>query len=160
MQGEALNAAVACFEAWLDARGGDWRPGDPGSALAGARFFERHGESRFSPWDTAPERDARTVNRAGFRRVNESGETEFYLLQEVFKSEICAGRDWRFVARTLVDKGLLMRDEKGRSTRKERLPGIGNVRCYRFTARVFADTSSSSFEISSNAVATGVDELP
>ena len=72
--------------------------------------------------------------------MNEQGETEFYAFREEFKSEICAGRDWRLVARVLVERGLLMPDEKGRSTRRERLPNLGIIRCYRFTAGVLQET--------------------
>ncbi|MGH8532320.1 MAG: hypothetical protein ACREV1_06185 [Gammaproteobacteria bacterium] len=67
------------------------------------------------------------------------GETEFYVLPEVFRTEICSGRNWQLVARVLVERGLIIPDKKGRSTRKERLPGMGNVRCCHFTARVLQD---------------------
>jgi putative DNA primase/helicase len=104
------------------------------------RFFELHGESRFTPWgDTVLAGDFRTMNRAGFRRDNSAGESEFYVLPELFKSDICEALDWRFVARVLASRKLLVLDEKGRSTRKVRLPGLGSLRCYHFAAGILAE---------------------
>jgi len=140
VQGEAVKAAVACFNAWLDARGGTGYREIYAALSQVRRFFELHGESRFTPWETALTGDSRTMNRAGFRRMNELGETEFYVLPEVFKTEICAGRNWRQVARALVERGVLVPDGTQRSTRKERLPGLGGVRCYRLTASVLQNT--------------------
>lgn len=77
VQGEAVKAAVACFNAWLDARGGVGDREIHAALSQVRRFFELHGESRFTPWDTTLAGDFRTVNRAGFRRVNEQGETVF-----------------------------------------------------------------------------------
>jgi transposase len=54
---------------------------------------------------TAPDSTRPTINQAGFRRVNAKGETEFYVLPEAFKAELCAGQDWRFVAKQLIERG-------------------------------------------------------
>lgn len=138
-EGEAKRAAAACFSSWLDARGGTGDQEIYAALSQVRRFFELHGESRFTPWETALAGDSRTMNRAGFRRVNEQGETEFYVLPEVFKREICAGCNWRQVARALVERDVLIAGENRRSMRKERLPGLGTVRCYRLTASVLQD---------------------
>jgi uncharacterized protein (DUF927 family) len=88
-----------------------------------------HGDSRFSNWYS--EFDTKTYNRAGFKKT-EGDKTEYYVLEEVFKNELCQGHDWKRAAKILVKKGYLKPSTDGKSTRTESLPGIGSVRCYRF----------------------------
>lgn len=129
-QGEAIRAADDCFRAWLAARGTTGASEPAAMVRQVRRFLEAHGESRFTAWDC----DGRaTINRAGFRRpvAGEDGE-EFFVLPEVFRAEVCAGFDAQAVARVLADAGALMKDTDGKgTTRRERLPVIGNARCYR-----------------------------
>lgn len=137
-QGIALHAAADCFKAWLAQRGGAGNQ-EAAAMLAQVRqFFELHGDSRFTEWDRAIDDHApKTLNRAGFRRmVENSGQIEFYVLPEVFKSEVCKGHDHRAVARLLVDRGCLETEGRGH-TRKERLPGMGNTRCYRINGNLW-----------------------
>jgi putative DNA primase/helicase len=101
------------------------------------KFFEQHAESRFSSWETNPI-EAKTINRTGFKR-QEGDEIRFYVLPEIFKSEICAGLDYSFVARVCVAHGWIEMDKEGNPTRAERLPGNskkGTTRCYKFTSKV------------------------
>ena len=136
--GEAMAAAQVCFEAWLAQRGGAGNH-EAAEIMAQVRqFFEAHGDARFTDWDRAGDDHApKTVNRAGFRRIVEkTGEAEYYVLREVFRAEICKGHDYRTVARLLAGLGALEMD--GRSyDRKERLPGMGNTRCYRINANLW-----------------------
>lgn len=76
---------------------------------------------------------------------SEMMEQEYYVLPEVFRNEICKGFDPNLVARLLVKKGLLIPEndgtkpgEKFGASRKERLPGIGLHRCYRFLPAVLS----------------------
>jgi uncharacterized protein (DUF927 family) len=96
----------------------------------------------------------KTLNRAGFRKFkdavdddnapmwDEAGdrlqETEYYVLPEVFKTEICKGFDHKVISKLLADSGFLLMDGR-QYTRKERLPGQGNMRCYRVTSKLLAD---------------------
>jgi uncharacterized protein (DUF927 family) len=98
-------------------------------------FLGAHGHSRFTPF-TDPDRP--TSNRAGFRRETADGGEEFYILPEVFKSEVCRGFDHRAVARELARRGALKR-EADKLTRKERLPRLGNVAVYRVTPAIWSD---------------------
>ena len=61
----------------------------------------------------------------------EGDRTEYYVLEEVFKNELCQGHDWKRATRILVEKGYLKPSTNRKSTRTESLPGIGSVRCYR-----------------------------
>ena len=155
--GAAMAAAEACFKAWLTQRGGAVNLEEMNMLAQVRRFFELHGEARFTDWDrpvsNTDSHPPRTIQRAGYRKhipaVDDEGKaiyldsgdrathTEYYVLPETFKHEICNGFDYRAVCKILEPRGVLMTD--GASfTRKERLPGgEGNVRCYRITHRVW-----------------------
>lgn len=139
--GEALRGVGRCFEAWLERRG------TPGHAeilkllqqVSG--FFERFGESRFQPMDSKS-RGTPPPNRAGFRRNIHVGDSldpdavefEFFVLPEIFKTELCDGFDPRWASKILIEKGILRPDSCGKSTSPHRLPGLGLTRCYWFTS--------------------------
>ena len=131
----SLEATLVCFHGWLNLRGGI-EALEEAAILAQVRlFFEKHGSSRFFPFD-APSADIKTINRAGFRRYGSFGE-EFYMFTENFKQELCIGADQSYVAEVCIKHGLLMPGSDGKATRSERLPGeCRNIRCYRFTSKV------------------------
>jgi uncharacterized protein (DUF927 family) len=125
--GAAKEAAAACFEAWLDQRGGAGNR-ERATILATVRaFFETHGDARFT--DVYPEHDRATVNRAGFRKWTEAGQ-EFYVLPEAYKREVCAGLDQRTVTKVLLEVGWLQPGKDGKSSQKKSLPGMGETRVY------------------------------
>ncbi|HRD50774.1 MAG: hypothetical protein JNK95_07490 [Candidatus Competibacter sp.] len=87
-----------------------------------------HEDSRFVPWHC---HEHTIANRAGFRKADDQGDgARFYVFPETFKAEVCAGLDWKRVARVMVERGWLAPDSEGKATRKERLPGIGLTRCF------------------------------
>lgn len=161
--GEAERAAGTCFQAWLAARGGVGN-GEVVSMLRQVRrFFEAHGEGRFTWWHRgADDHNAKTLQRAGFRRMlNAAGDpvktngqhgaefgdrmpaaagegvsVEYFVLPEVFRSEVCVGFDSRAVATVLRDHGCLIHD-KGTLTERTRLPGLGLANCYRIGPKLF-----------------------
>jgi uncharacterized protein (DUF927 family) len=136
-RGGAINAAAACFRAWLEARGGI-EPAEVTAGIAQVRqFIERHGEGRFAP-SGGEDGDRPTINRAGFRKPDGNGGVEYYVLPEVWRSEVCAGFDPRTLARVLVERGLLIPDAGDHKPQsRHRLPGSrGPVRCYRLAASI------------------------
>jgi putative DNA primase/helicase len=163
--GESERAATACFNAWLAARGGAGN-GEVQTILRKVRsFLELYGESGFTWWHRAmDDRNAKTLNRCGFRRLVHSGEpinseadfqreygddlksvpsyaandtaTEFIVMKEAFKT-MCPGYEPDEVARVLRDHGCLRTEGAGRLTYKTRLPGIGDSRCYCITPKIF-----------------------
>lgn len=157
--GEATTAARICFAAWLEGRGGAGNVEHVSMLQQVSSFFQLHGEARFVSWHRATDdHKPNTINRAGFRRMltvegiainsnsdhhkafgdvvhprdAEGTEQEYFVLPEVFKKEICKGFNPKSVTRLLVERNLLMTDGASSATRKERLPGLGLVRCYRF----------------------------
>ena len=162
--GESARAAKACFDSWLAARGGSGN-GEVAAMLRQVRkFLETHGEGRFAMWHrSADDHAPKTLQRAGVRRMlNAQGEPiksnsqfgteygdrmapaageevsfEYFVLAETFKGEVCQGFDPVAVCKVLESHGCLMVKEPGRYTTKQRLPGIGNVRCYQVAPTIF-----------------------
>jgi putative DNA primase/helicase len=142
--GEGSNAALACFKAWIAAKG-EGRTFEAQSVLSQVRlFFEQHGESRFALMTVAPDAsyhldETRVVsNRAGFRKRSEVG-TDFYVMGEVFGQEICKGLDRNAVVKTLIAEGWLRPDKDGKNSIRMKLPEIGQARVYHFTAKMLND---------------------
>ena len=163
-KGESEQAAKACFDAWLAARGGIGNGEVTNMLRAVKRFLEVNGEGRFTWWHRgADDHNAKTLQRAGFRRMlNDSGEpiktnsqhaveygdkmpahmgdsvsVEYFILSDTFRSEVCQGFDSQAVCHVLLDHGCLIPD-KGRSfDTKQRLPGLGLSWCYRVSAAIF-----------------------
>ena len=155
--GEAMQAAVTCYKAWLAQRGGAGNLEELSMLAQVRRFFEAHGEARFTDWDrpvsNTDSHPPRTIQRAGYRKHNaalddadkpiylnggdRATHTEYYVLPETFKQDVCAGFDYRVVCKLLVRHGCLMTEGKG-YTRKERLPGgEGTAHCFRITHKLF-----------------------
>jgi uncharacterized protein (DUF927 family) len=152
-RGEAIKGATACFNAWLEQRAAGTGPGEIAAAIAQIRkFFEAHGESRFTEWkdENAPKMSLNgdidsheprpTINRAGVRRKTREGLTEFFVFPETFKTELCAGFDSKSVAKQLVKRNLLVPGEKNKTAASVKLPGMEQTRVYHFTPEIFADT--------------------
>ncbi|KQV84963.1 hypothetical protein ASD15_07450 [Massilia sp. Root351] len=161
--GEATDAARACFAAWLDGRGGAGNVEHVSILRQVSGFFQAHGEARFVWWHRATDdHKPNTINRAGFKRLltrdgtainsnadhhkvygdrvhpvdAEESQQEYFVLSEVFREEICKGFNPKTVTRLLIERGLLMTDSDGGATRRERLPGIGAARVYRFKPEI------------------------
>jgi putative DNA primase/helicase len=106
-------------------------------------FLELHGNSRFEeawPKDT---RDGsaisdetelalrRTINRAGFRRLEAEGKGEnweYYVLPEAWRGEVCKGFDAAAIAKALIAKGWMRPGAGKHLTREVRVPGVGRIR--------------------------------
>jgi len=161
---ESEWAARACFDAWLAARGGAGN-GEVRQMLRQVRrFLESHGEGRFTWWHrAADDHNAKTLHRAGYRRMlNEHGEpiktngqhlgefgdkmpaalgdgvsVEFFILPEVFRSEVCQGFDYQAVCRVLLEHGALVPGAGRAYDCRQRLPGHGLANCYRIAPALF-----------------------
>ena len=137
--GETTRAAGACFRSWLESRGGI-EPAEVTTAIAQVRrFIELHGESRFTQWDPKESGAGRTtINRAGFRKSVDGGGVEFYILPQVWRTEVCEGLDSQAVARFLADRGMLKPRSGGKLQYSAKLPGFGkSISCYLLTPALF-----------------------
>lgn len=161
---ESEWAARACFDAWLAARGGAGNGEVRNMLRQVRRFLESHGEGRFTWWHrAADDHNAKTLHRAGYRRMlNEHGEpiktngqhlgefgdkmpaalgdgvsVEFFILPEVFRSEVCQGFDYQAVCRVLLEHGALVPGAGRAYDCRQRLPGHGLANCYRIAPALF-----------------------
>ncbi|HOY69564.1 MAG TPA: DUF927 domain-containing protein [Methylotenera sp.] len=162
--GEAIKAADTCFKAWLMQRGGTGNAEERAMLAQVQRFFELHGESRFSDWER-PASDTsqhapKTLNKAGYRKhfdakdadgqpvytgenyadgdEKKARDTEFYVYPETFRSEICAGYDYKVIQKLLDKHGALIRPNSSKAyTRSERLPAEGMQNIYKLNSKVF-----------------------
>lgn len=140
---EAERSAAACFRAWLDQRGGTG-PAETREGIAQVRaFFQAHGASRFEPWGGASE--ARPIlNRAGFKREDSLGGTEFFVFSAVFRREVCNGFDARLLSKELVRLGLLLPGSDNKPQSTHRPPATGKpARFYHFGSEVLSQEDSS-----------------
>jgi uncharacterized protein (DUF927 family) len=129
--GEAEAAAVRCFSDWLMQRGGT----APAEIVAGLRqvqlFLEQHGSSRFEPaWAEGDSHPGRTINRAGFRRADDSGAWRYYVLPESWAAEVCKGFDPMLLARAMIEGGWMEPGEGKNLAKRVRVPMAGNPRLY------------------------------
>lgn len=118
-EGAALNSVTLCYRAWLDRRGGAGSHENVAALTQVRHFLELHGESRFGCLDAT---DRPVINRAGYRRFAD-GEMQYLFLPEVFRREVCAGLDYRHVARVLFDRGYLLINQPDRLIYKHRAAG-------------------------------------
>jgi putative DNA primase/helicase len=137
-EGTAWAAARTCFGAWVADRGGAGGL-DLAQAVEQVRLFiAAHGQSRFQPTTVRYDRGGnqisdRIANRAGF--VREADDGRLYLaFPAVFRKEICAGHDYRAVARELDRQGHLVRNEQDHWTmRVDDVPEGARFICIRST---------------------------
>ncbi len=164
-EGHAIQAAHACFKAWVRERGG------VGNAEATAMlrqvrgFLEAHGDARFT-WVQRIDDDhaGKTMHRVGFKRLVSDGravntnreymeeygeriapadaersEIEYLMLPEAFRSEVCRGFDHRAVARVLSELGVLTLEGKSRrADSKQRCGSLGSIRVYCVQSSIFS----------------------
>jgi uncharacterized protein (DUF927 family) len=144
-EGESDTAAKKCFAAWLDEFGGATGNKEDRAVLSQIKaFFELHGSSRFE--DANAPIEQRVPNRAGFWRDGADGKREFLVPPEMFRREICQGRDARAAAKALVEAGWLEPDKDGRASRSVYLSSRGQSRYYVFTSRMWRDDESEAPE--------------
>jgi putative DNA primase/helicase len=127
--GEAYQAARRCFRDWL-AENGVGQGADDRALLAQVGgFMQMHSSTRFPDHDAKPEDLARYQNRAGFTAANESGDLQFWVLPEPFKTELCKGFSHTTAARILLNAGWLLPGEesggKRRFTKRKTISALG-----------------------------------
>ncbi|SOE81040.1 Uncharcterized protein, DUF927 family [Caballeronia arationis] len=131
---QATGAAQKCFAGWIENRGGIGNLEADQALEQVRRFVETHGESRFTELgfleDDVSSDHRMTINRAGFRKLAEDGLTDYFILPEAYKTQVCAGLDFKQVTQKLIAAGQLMRGSDGKSQINKRLPGMGLTRVY------------------------------
>ncbi len=139
--GDAEWGVGLCFRAWLDRRGGaGMREEETGIAQVRA-FIEQHGSSRFEIWGAAPEQ--RIVSRAGFRRTDDNGAWEYYVMTEAWRQEVCNGHDPSQIAKALANRGLLVPGSDDKSARSVTVPGYKKMRLYHLRSAIIGEPDAA-----------------
>jgi uncharacterized protein (DUF927 family)/5S rRNA maturation endonuclease (ribonuclease M5) len=146
-EGAATDAAARCYKDWWTARGTVGGSDTEAAVRDVRRFIEKHGASRFQVirhpiGEASPDENQVVKDRAGFRRRNDDGETEYWILKEVFRQELCRDFNSKLVARALAERGYL--DTQGDTLMKAvRVPEMGWIRAYCVRASILEDRDSA-----------------
>ena len=130
-KGEAIETAKRSFQEWVKSRG-TTGSSDLEAAVRQVRgFLGANGAARFQMLSggSGEEVTERIFSRAGFKRLNNDGKTEYLILPEAFRHEICTGYNYRTVLKELDKRGFLVREDPN-MTVKPRLPELGSTRVY------------------------------
>jgi uncharacterized protein (DUF927 family) len=137
-QGEATTAVQACFEAWLEQRGGVGS-GEMLMAVKQVRDnLMRYATKHFDLWvhgfGTDKEYiEAKSFDRWGFRQ-DVDGETHFWASPAGF-SELCNGYDVSATSSELLTLGMLIPNNRGEKSPLKKFPGIERDRFYHLVLR-------------------------
>ncbi len=125
---DVLACGEKIFDEWLKLRGTTGSFDTTQGVKQVLSFIAQHGASRFQ---SVNDTTARIQNRAGFKRENYDGQTEYLILPEIFEGEICKGFSPIAVAKELEKLGHLKRgSEKKYIQAKASLPELGQKRVY------------------------------
>lgn len=145
--GEAFKAAETCYRAWLEGFGGEGNQEERAMLSQVKLFLEQHGEGRFADLGRNAVDDdhaARVLNRAGYRKHHQDAttldkSTEWLILPETFRTEVCKGFDYRAVVKLLVAKGYMHKgDGRNHGMPKREIPD-GKKRVYVIYSTLFDD---------------------
>jgi uncharacterized protein (DUF927 family) len=133
--GAAREAAAWAFEQWIAGRGGT-EPAEVRQAIEAVRLvIEQHGESRFEAIGGEGGGDTRPVNNRLGWRTGSGPDARWFVPSETWRTEVCAGLDARFVARTLGERGMLERAADGWQVVKK--IGGRSTRVFAVTGAIF-----------------------
>jgi uncharacterized protein (DUF927 family) len=124
---EAYEAVKKVFLQWMGGREGTGQS-DAENAIRQVRaFLEKNGASAFQ--DVAFS-DQKVINRVGFVKKNENtSETEYLILPEAFRRDVCKGLNYKFVVKVLYERGFLNSD-KPASRAVHLSSALGKMRVY------------------------------
>lgn len=147
-----------CFGDWLRARGTSGRREDEQAIQQLRDFIARNASARFEDWvdKTAEEQPQsgedgkppperyRTQNRAGWRYWTKAQDGRYvwrYLLTSAGMNEALNGLNAKEARKVLVDRGLLIPGDDGKTAKTMRPPGQGSVRLYQVHHDILAVTA-------------------
>jgi len=147
--GIAIDSARRCIDAWIEARPGGIGLTEDAQMLRQMRgFFGLHGEARFTDWSRADDDHApKTMNRAGWRRavkttsgMDEVMGWEWFVLPDVFRTEVCKGFNERAALRLLKDREHLHMEGKREGYGcRAKPPGADGCMVYRVRSSILGD---------------------
>lgn len=131
-QNTAYQAAVACFNSWLEDKEGVGDDENRQILEHVKSFFELHAHSRFFDLDGFS--DQKISNMAGYKSVYKDAVT-FFVSPSVFQNEICKGVNRKSVIALLIEKGFLMKSSSGDCYQQKWTP-YGNKKVYVISGKI------------------------
>lgn len=126
LSGSSNEAAIRCFQDWLNARGGTQSHEVQEGIKDILDFIDRFGNSRFVNTDYPEEK---VIDRAGFRRKIPHGEWEYLFFPNTLRSDVLGGsKNTQDIIRAAISSGLITPDGHGKSSKSVNLPGLGKKR--------------------------------
>ncbi len=137
--GESIQAARDCFKSWLSDFGGEGNQEERTMLTQVKLFLEQHHEGRFIvKGRTVDDHAPKTLQRVGYRECSIAG-TEYYILRESFKSEVCKGLDYLAVAKLLISKGFMEPGDGKNLCPKVKLDNEGRIRVFHILPTIWSD---------------------
>ena len=65
--------------------------------------------------------------------------TEFFVLPEVWRTEVLNGFEMTIINKALIDRGLLIPDKQGHACKSERISGFGTMRVYHLSPTIIGE---------------------
>ena len=128
----AYQAAVACFNSWLEDKEGVGDDENRQILEHVKSFFELHAHSRF--FDLDGFKDQKISNMAGYKSVYQDS-VMFFVSPSVFQNEICKSFNRKSVISLLIDKGFLLKDHNG-DYRQQKWTPYGNKKVYVISGKI------------------------
>jgi uncharacterized protein (DUF927 family) len=129
---ETIMASL--YETWLSQYRGDSDLESHRILVQIRSFLQRYGVTHFPDLT-----DGSQVQKCyGFRKKNANGEFDWLIPSEIFREEICKGYEMKHVLGVLHQNGYIPFADS-RSSRVERLPGLGRLRVYQISGDIMAD---------------------
>jgi putative DNA primase/helicase len=130
--GESYTAAIKCFNAWLEEKGGVGDDEHKQILEQAKAFFELHGCSRVYDLDGLD--GPKVVNMAGYQTLSQKAAL-FYVSPSVFQNEICKGFSRKTVIQLLIKHGFLHQDHNG-EYRLQKWTPHGNSKVYVVSGKI------------------------
>ena len=128
----AYQAAVACFNSWLEDKEGVGDDENRQILEHVKSFFELHAHSRF--FDLDGFKDQNISNMAGYKSVYKDAVT-FFVSPSVFQNEICKRFNRKAVIALLIEKGFLLKSNSGDCYQQKWTP-YGNKKVYVISGKI------------------------
>lgn len=130
--GTSYQAAVACFNSWLDDKEGVGDDEKRQILEHVKSFFELHAHSRFFDLDGL--KDQKINNMAGYKSVYQDA-VMFFVSPSVFQGEICKGFNRKSVISLLIEKEFLLKDHNG-DYRQQKWTPYGSKKVYVISGKI------------------------
>ena len=128
----AYQAAVACFNSWLEDKEGVGDDENRQILEHVKSFFELHTHSRF--FDLDGFKNQKISNMAGYKSVYQDA-VMFFVSPSVFQNEICKSFNRKSVINLLIEKGFLLKDRNG-DYRQQKWTPYGNKKVYVISGKI------------------------